>query len=217
MKELNEIMDEIEARKNLCKERLNGASADETIYNLAAIDMANSIQEAIKIYMESEDDLSIEPEYGHYFTDSEYRLLLTAIDRESKVCRENDEANKDYYLSRIMTGIRRKIRRVQYEKIWVPYQKNGGWILVEEQGLPKEEGVYDLTIMDGRGIPDSVRWQFLKGTYLSGEQHYVDGKHYWADNYRGNPINKFLSERVIAWRKKPEPYIPEGSVKNDFC
>lgn len=73
---------------------------------------------------------------------------------------------------------------------------------MEEQGLPKEEGVYDLTIMDGRGIPDSVRWQFLEGTYLSGEQHYVDGKHYWADNYRGNPINalyRLMIRTLTGW------------------
>lgn len=86
---------------------------------------------------------------------------------------------------------------------------NDGWIPVEKYGLPKEEGVYDLTIIDGRGIYDSVRWQFLEGTHLSGNQHYVDGIHYWADNYRGDPINEFLSERVVAWRKKPEPYRPE--------
>ena len=90
---------------------------------------------------------------------------------------------------------------------------NDSWIPVEKYGLPKDEGVYDLTIMDGRGIYDSVRWQFLEGTHLSGTQYYVDGAHYWADNYRGDPINKFLSERVIAWRKKPEPYRPERSDK----
>ena len=90
---------------------------------------------------------------------------------------------------------------------------NDGWIPVEKYGLPKEEGVYDLTIIDGRGIYDSVRWQFLEGTHLSGNQHYVDGIHYWADNYRGDPINEFLSERVVAWRKKPEPYRPERSDK----
>ena len=39
----------------------------------------------------------------------------------------------------------------------------------------------------------------------------VDGVHYWADNYQGNPINEFSPERVIAWRKKPEPYRPERS------
>lgn len=90
---------------------------------------------------------------------------------------------------------------------------NDGWIPVEKYGLPKEEGVYDLTIIDGRGIYDSVRWQFLEGTHLSGNQHYVDGIHYWADNYRGDPINEFLSERVVAWRKKPEPYRPERSAE----
>ena len=92
---------------------------------------------------------------------------------------------------------------------------NDGWIPVEEYGLPKEEGVYDLTIIDGRGVYDSVRWQFLEGTHLSGHQHYVDGIHYWADNYRGDPINKFLSNRIIAWKKKPDPYRPERSRENE--
>ena len=88
---------------------------------------------------------------------------------------------------------------------------NDGWIPVEKYGFPKEEGVYDLTIIDGLEECVSVRWQFLSGTHLSGTQHYVDGVHYWADNYQGNPINEFLSKRVIAWRKKPEPYHPERS------
>lgn len=88
---------------------------------------------------------------------------------------------------------------------------NDGWIPVEKYGLPKEEGIYDLTIINGRGEYVSVRWEFLSGVHLSGQQHYVDGVHYWADNYRGEPINEFLSERVIAWRKNPEPYSPERS------
>ena len=88
---------------------------------------------------------------------------------------------------------------------------NDGWIPVEKYGLPKEEGIYDLTIINGRGEYVSVRWEFLSGVHLSGQQHYVDGVHYWAENYRGDPINEFLSERVIAWRKKPEPYRPERS------
>ncbi len=86
---------------------------------------------------------------------------------------------------------------------------NDGWIPTEKYGLPKEEGVYDLTIIDGHEEYVSVRWEFLSGVHLSGQQHYVDGVHYWADNYQGNPINEFLSERVIAWREKPEPYRPE--------
>ena len=92
---------------------------------------------------------------------------------------------------------------------------NDGWIPVEKYGLPKDDGVYDLTIINGLEEYVSVRWQFLSGTHLSGTQHYVDGVHYWADNYRGDPINEFLSERVIAWRKKPEPYCPERSDNHD--
>lgn len=87
---------------------------------------------------------------------------------------------------------------------------NDGWIPVEKYGLPKDEGVYDLTIINGLEEYVGVRWQFLSGTHLSGTQHYVDGMHYWADNYRGDPINEFLSERVIAWRKKSEPYRPKN-------
>ena len=92
---------------------------------------------------------------------------------------------------------------------------NDDWITVEKYGLPKEEGIYDLTVINGRGEYVSVRWEFLIGVHLSGQQHYVDGVHYWADTYRGDPINKFLSEQVIAWRKKPEPYRPERSDNND--
>ena len=54
---------------------------------------------------------------------------------------------------------------------------NDGWIPVEKYGLPKDEGVYDLTIIDGLKKYVSVRWQFLEGTHLSGTQHYVDGMH----------------------------------------
>ena len=85
---------------------------------------------------------------------------------------------------------------------------NDGWIPVEKYGLPKDEGVYDLTIINGLEEYVSVRWQFLSGTHLSGTQHYVDGVHYWADNYRGDPINEFLSKRVIAWRKKTRAVLP---------
>ena len=100
---------------------------------------------------------------------------------------------------------------VGWVKAIIRKHMNDGWLPVEKYGLPKEEGIYDLTIINGRGEYVSVRWEFLSGVHLSGQQHYVDGVHYWADNYRGEPINEFLSERVIAWRKKPEPYRPERS------
>lgn len=104
---------------------------------------------------------------------------------------------------------------VEWVKEIIRNHMNDGWISVEKYGLPKEEGIYDLTIINGRGEYVSVRWEFLSGVHLSGQQHYVDGVHYWADNYRGEPINEFLSERVIAWRKKPEPYRPERSDNHD--
>ena len=209
MQEFNEIMEEIEARKNLCKERLNGASADETIYNLAAIDMANSIQDTIKIYMKSEDDLPIEPKYGHYFTDSEYRILLAAIDRESKVYRENDESNKDYRLSRIITAVRRKIRRVQYENIWVPYQKNDWWFPVE-LSMPKE---YPSVFAKFKGTSKWKKGMFEKvskevnitlenneGKAVTTHAHTYDG--IWdCDLLRINP-----AYRVIAWKPLPYPF-----------
>ena len=105
------------------------------------------------------------------------------------------------------------VNMISAKKVEKILRKNmgDGWIPVEKYGLPKEEGIYDLTVINGRGEYVSVRWEFLSGVHLSGQQHYVDGVHYWADNYRGDPINEFLSERVIAWRKKPEPYRPERS------
>ena len=106
-------------------------------------------------------------------------------------------------------------RDIEYLKDIIRKHMNDGWLPVEKYGLPKEEGIYDLTIINGLEEYVSVRWQFLSGTHLSGTQHYVDGVHYWADNYRGDPINEFLSERVIAWRKKPEPYRPERSDNHD--
>ena len=112
-----------------------------------------------------------------------------------------------------MFGISDDYISVGWVKEIIRNHMNDGWIPVEKYGLPKDEGVYDLTIINGLEEYVSVRWQFLSGTHLSGTQHYVDGVHYWADNYRGDPINEFLSEKVIAWRKKTEPYHPERSEK----
>ena len=109
----------------------------------------------------------------------------------------------------------RRVYGLQKARDIIRNHMNDGWIPVEKYGLLKEEGIYDLTIINGRGEYVSVRWEFLSGVHLSGQQHYVDGVHYWADNYRGEPINEFLSERVIAWRKKPEPYRPERSDNHD--
>ena len=130
-----------------------------------------------------------------------------------KILEDIDQEKKNAALStRHTTGYKAgQIRMAERIEEIICKHMNDGWIPVEKYGLPKDEGVYDLTIIDGLKEYVSVRWQFLEGTHLSGTQHYVDGVHYWADNYRGDPINEFLSERVIAWRKKPEPYRPERS------
>ena len=132
-----------------------------------------------------------------------------------KILEDIDQEKKNAALStRHTTGYKAgQIRMAERIEEIICKHMNDGWIPVEKYGLPKDEGVYDLTIIDGLKEYVSVRWQFLEGTYLSGTQHYVDGVHYWADNYQGNPINEFLSERVIAWRKKPEAYRPERSEK----
>ena len=131
-----------------------------------------------------------------------------------KILEEIELEKKRVSLSRDCSNEHAVIEISLLEKIEDIIRKhmNDGWIPVEKYGLPKDEGVYDLTIIDGLEEYVSVRWQFLEGTHLSGTQHYVDGVHYWADNYRGDPINEFLSERVIAWKKKPEPYRPERSM-----
>ena len=142
----------------------------------------------------------------------ELKKILEEIEMKKKKCLDIVRVEID--------PIEITIHREQYKGLRmaediIRKHTNDGWIPVEKYGLPKEEGIYDLTIINGRGEYVSVRWEFLSGVHLSGQQHYVDGVHYWADNYQGNPINEFLSERVIAWRKKPEPYRPERSDNND--
>lgn len=85
----------------------------------------------------------------------------------------------------------------------------GGWIPVEDR-LPEKDGVYDFTVTNGNSEKVVVTWQFLSGKHLSGRQTYIDGIHYIADNYKGDPINKFLSKNVIAWRYRPKPCRKDG-------
>ena len=136
----------------------------------------------------------------------ELEKILEEIEHQERICFEIDNSD-EFNAGAIDMAI--SIKDI------IRNHMNDGWIPVEKYGLPKEEGIYDLTIINGRGEYVSVRWEFLSGVHLSGHQHYVDGVHYWADNYRGEPINEFLSERVIAWRKKPEPYHPERSENHD--
>ena len=137
----------------------------------------------------------------------ELEKILEEIELEKKRVSLSPDCSNEHAVTE--TILLEKIEKI------IRKHMNDGWNSVEKYGLPKDEGVYDLTIINGLEEYVSVRWQFLSGTHLSGTQHYVDGVHYWADNYRGDPINEFLSERVIAWRKKPEPYHPERSDNHD--
>ena len=128
----------------------------------------------------------------------ELEKILEEIELEKKRVSLSPDCSNEHAVTE--TILLEKIEKI------IRKHMNDGWNSVEKYGLPKEEGIYDLTVISGRGEYVSVRWEFLSGVHLSGQQHYVDGVHYWADNYRGEPINEFLSERVIAWRKKPEPY-----------
>ena len=137
----------------------------------------------------------------------ELEKILEEIELEKKRVSLSPDCSNEHAVTE--TILLEKIEKI------IRKHMNDDWNSVEKYGLPKDEGVYDLTIINGLEEYVSVRWQFLSGTHLSGTQHYVDGVHYWADNYRGDPINEFLSERVIAWRKKPEPYHPERSNNHD--
>lgn len=54
---------------------------------------------------------------SRYFTDDEYRILLSALSRERQVCEKVDnecEGNKNLIM--IMDSIERKIKAVQYKR-----------------------------------------------------------------------------------------------------
>lgn len=53
----------------------------------------------------------------HLFTDEEYRILLKALSRERDVCKKADvDCGDDHKLIRIMNGIEKKIKDIQYGK-----------------------------------------------------------------------------------------------------
>lgn len=55
-----------------------------------------------------------------YFTDKEYMLLLSALDREKKVCEKVENECCDYFnLSDTIDDIEEKIRNIQHAKVGV--------------------------------------------------------------------------------------------------
>ena len=54
---------------------------------------------------------------SRYFTDDEYRILLSALSRERQVCEKVDnECEGDKNLTMIMDNIEKKINMVQYKE-----------------------------------------------------------------------------------------------------
>ena len=69
-----------------------------------------------------------------------------------KILEEIDQEKKNAALSiRHTTGYKAGQIRIaeRIEEIIRKYMENDGWIPVEKYGLPKEEGIYDLTIING--------------------------------------------------------------------
>ncbi len=53
----------------------------------------------------------------HFFTDSEYRILIKALSREREVCEKVDsDCGEDHKLIRVMNSIEKKIKDIQYGK-----------------------------------------------------------------------------------------------------
>lgn len=51
-----------------------------------------------------------------YFTDQEYRILLSALSRERKVCAKIDEKDGNFVLTNLCDSIEEKIQNIQYQK-----------------------------------------------------------------------------------------------------
>lgn len=51
-----------------------------------------------------------------YFTDEEYRILLSALRRERTVCEETDKIFDDHKLATVVDSIEKKIKNMNYYK-----------------------------------------------------------------------------------------------------
>lgn len=84
----------------------------------------------------------------------------------------------------------------------------GGWILCKDR-TPDEQGLYIIHVITGTGEDYVGTWLYQQGIHLSGKQIYIDDKQgYWASPYSGDPVNKYLTQNVVAWQPLPEPYRP---------
>lgn len=125
--------------------------------------------------------------------------LINDLINENRIAPGDVTQSSSYQLGyfQALTHIKRYVDALHDEDNWIP---------VEER-LPEDVGVYIVDVVTGTGEHEIVTWMFCEGKHLSGHQHYVDDKHYWASNYGGEPINEFLSNRVIAWQPMPGKYV----------
>lgn len=82
------------------------------------------------------------------------------------------------------------------------------WIPVSER-LPEKTGVYIVHFRDGEEEDHVFVWWLNEGTYSGCTPTYIDGDKYWASAFNGEPINEYMSKRVVAWMPLPEPYKEE--------
>lgn len=187
---LEKILEEIE-EKQVMLQPFDGSDIPLNIINV------DIVKDIIRKHMDDET------QQERYFTDDEYRILLSALRREDEVCRKVDQdCGGDHKLIRIMTSIKRKIRRIQYEKTRKPYNMDDGWIPCEER-LPDEkvnpvsQDFYEYQVTARFGEVTDVR-------------HYKFGNGHW---WNGLGI---VDEYVIAWKDRPEPYRQgKGDVQNE--
>lgn len=63
------------------------------------------------------EHLSDIPTVKNYFTDEEYRILLSALRREREVCEKVDkDCGEEHKLIHILNSIEKKIHKIQYGK-----------------------------------------------------------------------------------------------------
>lgn len=78
----------------------------------------------------------------------------------------------------------------------------GGWIPVSER-LPESSGVYTVS----RWFSDGEERAILT------DANYYDGCGEWYNDNRINWDRELVTDKIVAWMPKPEPYKGESEVK----
>lgn len=113
-----------------------------------------------------------------YFTDQEYRLVLSGLGRERKVC---EKVEKDFpgdnNLLIMMNSIEKKVKQMQYNR-------DKEWILCSER-LPEEYVEVLVQFKSQGGVAMAVSCLYRKNT---------------------NAWSGLCGIKPIAWKPLPEPY-----------